>query len=173
VPQDPELLRRLLRAKDRMDAASPEEWTVRRLARVSAVSEAHFARSFKEAFGVPPHRYLLTRRIERATALLRDTDLGITEIAFQTGWSSVGTFGRTFRDVTGKSPGELRARVRPAPQALATVPVCVLNAVHRPGLTISVSEKRRQRSALRTRPKKERSHEERRRDGRPLRARPG
>ena len=144
MPQDPELLRRLLRAKDRMDAASHEEWPVRRLARVSAVCEAHFARSFKEAFGVPPHRYLLTRRIERATALLRDTDLAIIEIAFQTGWTSVGTFGRTFRDVTGESPGELRARVTPAPQALAPVPVCVLNAVHRPGLTISVSEKRRQ-----------------------------
>ena len=57
--QDPELLRRLLRAKDRMDAASHEDWPVRRLARVSHVSEAHFARSFKQAFGVPPHRYLL------------------------------------------------------------------------------------------------------------------
>jgi len=66
--QDPELLRRLLRAKDRMDAASHEAWPVRRLASVSGVSEAHFARSFKEAFGAPPHRYLLTRRIERATA---------------------------------------------------------------------------------------------------------
>src|ERR671935_3069635 len=86
--QDPELLRRLLRAKDRMDAASHEEWPVRRLAQVSGVSEAHFARSFKQAFGVPPHRYLLTRRIERAASLLRDTDLAITEIAFQTGWSS-------------------------------------------------------------------------------------
>ena len=95
-----------------MDAASHEEWPVRRLARVSGVSEAHFARSFKEAFGVPPHRYLLTRRIERATALLRDTDLSITEIAFQTGWKSLGTFGRTFRDVTGESPGAIRARER-------------------------------------------------------------
>src|SRR5260221_9193196 len=113
--QDPELLRRLLRAKDRMDAASHEDWPVRRLARVSGVSEAHFARSFKLAFGVPPHRYLLTRRIERATALLRDTDLSITEIAFQTGWESLGTFGRTFRDVTGESPGELRAREKDTP----------------------------------------------------------
>lgn len=75
--QDPALLRRLLRAKDRMDAASHEEWPVRRLARVSGVSEAHFARSFKEAYGVPPHRYLLTRRIERAMALLRETDLSV------------------------------------------------------------------------------------------------
>jgi transcriptional regulator GlxA family with amidase domain len=98
--RDLELLRRLLRAKDRMDAASDEEWPVQRLARVSGVSEAHFARSFRDAFGVPPHRYLLTRRIERAKALLRDTDLPITEIAFQTGWNSLGTFGRIFRDVT-------------------------------------------------------------------------
>src|ERR1700681_4035270 len=58
-----------------MDGASHEEWPIPRLAQVSAVSSAHFARSFKEAFGVPPHRYLLTRRIERATALLRETDL--------------------------------------------------------------------------------------------------
>ena len=71
--QDPELLRRLMRAKDRLDAASQEEWPVRRLAKVSGISEAHFARSFKQAFGISPHRYQLTRRIERATALLRDT----------------------------------------------------------------------------------------------------
>src|ERR1700747_2613793 len=112
--QDPELLRRLLRAKDRMHAASHEEWPVRRLARVSGISEAHFARSFKEAFGVPPHRYLLTRRIERATALLRETDLPITDIAFQTGWASLGTFGRIFRDITGDSPGTMRTRARAA-----------------------------------------------------------
>ena len=142
--QDPELLRRLLRAKDRMDAASHEEWPVPRLARVSGVSEAHFARSFKEAFGVPPHRYLLTRRLERATALLRDTDLSITEIAFQTGWNSLGTFGRTFRDVTGESPGELRAREQATPQQPERVPACFLSASHRPDLTIAVSEKRRQ-----------------------------
>src|SRR5688500_11392649 len=142
--QDPGLLRRLLRAKDRMDAASHEEWPVRRLARVSDVSEAHFARSFKEAFGVPPHRYLLTRRIERATALLRDTDLTITEIAFQTGWNSLGTFGRTFRDITGESPSELRAREHALPREPDRVPACFLSAAHRPDLTIAVSEKRRQ-----------------------------
>lgn len=141
---DPELLRRLLRAKDRMDAASDEEWPVRRLARVSGVSEAHFARSFKEAFGVPPHRYLLTRRIERAVAMLRDTDLSISEIAFRTGWKSVGTFGRTFRDVTGESPGDVRAREKAAPYELDRVPACFLRAAHRPDLTIAVSEKRRQ-----------------------------
>src|SRR5689334_1576625 len=89
---DPLLLRRLLRAKDRMDAASHEDWPVDRLARVSHVSAAHFARSFKDAFGVPPHRYLISRRIERAMALLRDTELAITDIALQTGWRSIGTF---------------------------------------------------------------------------------
>jgi transcriptional regulator GlxA family with amidase domain len=143
VSQDPELLRRLLRAKDRMDGASQEEWPVQRLARVSGVSEAHFARSFKDAFGLPPHRYLLTRRIEKATALLRDTDLPVTEIAFQTGWGSLGTFGRTFRDVTGESPGAMRARERAAKHEPGPVPACFVSAAQRPDLTIAVSEKRR------------------------------
>lgn len=150
--QDPELLRRLLRAKDRMDAASDEEWPVRRLAQVSGVSEAHFARSFKEAFGVPPHRYLLTRRIERATALLREEELSITEIAFQTGWNSLGTFGRTFRDVTGESPGAIRARERAAPTDMEQVPACFVRAAQRPDLTIAVSEKRRQEADGTTEP---------------------
>lgn len=141
--QDPELLRRLLRARDRMDAASHEAWPVRRLARVSGVSQAHFARSFKDAFGVPPHRYLLTRRIERAKTLLRDTELPIIEIALETGWQSLGTFGRTFRDITGESPGELRAREQVAPHARDHVPACYLAAAHRPDLKIAVSEKRR------------------------------
>ena len=146
MTQDPQLLRRLLRAKDRMDAASHEEWPVQRLARVSGVSEAHFARSFKEAFGVPPHRYLLSRRVERAKALLRDTDLAITDIAFETGWSSMGTFGRVFRDITGESPSELRAREKASPHALEQVPHCFVSAAHRPDLRIAVSEKRRRES---------------------------
>jgi transcriptional regulator GlxA family with amidase domain len=141
--QDPELLRRLLRAKDRMDAASHEAWPVQRLARVSGVSAAHFARSFRQAFGVPPHRYLLTRRIERATALLRETERSITEIAFETGWASLGTFGRTFRDVTGQSPGAMRARERAAASEPGRVPGCYLSAGQRPDLTIAVSAKRR------------------------------
>jgi len=152
VRQDPELLRRLLRAKDRMDAASHEEWPVRRLARVSCVSQAHFARSFKEAFGVPPHRYLLTRRIEQATALLRDTDLSITDIAFRTGWNSLGTFGRTFRDITGQSPRALRARQKAAQHQLDHVPLCFLRAAQRPDLKIAVSEKRRRESAAKLTP---------------------
>jgi transcriptional regulator GlxA family with amidase domain len=142
--QDPRLLRRLLRAKDRMDAASHEDWPVHRLAELSGVSEAHFARSFKQAFGIPPHRYLLTRRIEQATALLRDTDLPVTEIAFVTGWASLGTFGRIFRDITGASPGEMRQRGRATASELGRVPACVLRAAQRPDLRTAVLEKRRQ-----------------------------
>jgi transcriptional regulator GlxA family with amidase domain len=145
--QDPQLLRRLLRARDRMDAASHEEWPVPRLAKVSGVSGAHFARSFRDAFGVPPHRYLLTRRIERAKALLRDTDLAIIDIAFQTGWNSLGTFGRVFRDITGESPSALRSRERTADHALDRVPHCYVSAAHRPDLKMAVSEKRRRESA--------------------------
>jgi transcriptional regulator GlxA family with amidase domain len=144
--QPPELLRRLLRAKDRMDAVSHEPWPMDRLADVSGVSEAHFARSFKQAFGVQPHRYLLTRRIERATALLRDTELPITEIAFGTGWESLGTFGRTFRDITGESPSQFRSRVRAAAHHLGRVPACIVGAAQRPDLRTAVSEKRRLRA---------------------------
>ena len=135
-----------------MDAGSHESWPVARLARVSGVSQAHFARSFKQAFGVPPHRYLLTRRIERAMALLRDTDLAITEIAFQTGWESLGTFGRTFRDVSGESPSAVRARARGKAHGLARVPACIVSAAHRPDLTTAVSEKRRRQASGTTAP---------------------
>jgi transcriptional regulator GlxA family with amidase domain len=143
MPQSPLLLRRLLRAKDKMDGAPHEAWPIRRLAEVSAVSKAYFAREFKQAFGIPPHRYLLTRRIERAKALLRDTDLSITEIALQTGWTSVGTFGRIFRDITGGSPGEQRARERSSAHAAEPIPECVLRNTHRPDLNTAVLEKRR------------------------------
>jgi AraC-like DNA-binding protein len=156
-----------------MDAASHEAWPVRRLARVSGVSSAHFARSFKQAFGLPPHRYLLTRRIERATALLRDTDLAITEIAFRTGWESLGTFGRTFRDVTGEPPSAVRARARAAARELGRVPACHVSAAHRPDLTIAVSEKRRREAGGILGPTKGGSHDPGRRGGRSVRARSG
>ncbi|HZZ10792.1 MAG TPA: AraC family transcriptional regulator [Paraburkholderia sp.] len=150
--EDPALLRRLLRAKDRMDAASHEAWPVERLAAVSGVSQAHFARSFKRAFGIPPHRYLLTRRIEQATTLLRDTPLSITDIAFATGWESLGTFGRTFRDITGQSPGAVRLAARSTTSQTDRVPGCVVKAAQRPDLTIAVLEKRRRIAASKVRP---------------------
>jgi AraC-like DNA-binding protein len=128
--RDPTLLRRLLRATNRIDAASEEGWPVERLADVSGVSEAHFARSFKEAFGVPPHCYLLTRRIERAKALLRDTDEAIIEIALQTGWNSLGTFG-----CSATSPARARAscaREQTSAHQLDQVPHCFVSAAYRP-----------------------------------------
>jgi transcriptional regulator GlxA family with amidase domain len=143
--RDLKLLRRLLRAKDRMDAAPDEEWPVSRLAKISGTSEAYFTRSFRDAFGIPPHRYLLTRRVERAAALLRDTDLPVTEIALRIGWNSLGTVGRTFRDVTGESPGELRQRTRATPGELDRVPHCFVRAAQRPDLRMAVSEKRRRK----------------------------
>jgi AraC-like DNA-binding protein len=147
MAQSPLLLRRLLRAKDRIDGAPHEEWPVDRLAQVSAVSVAYFAREFKKAFGLPPHRYLLTRRIERATALLRDTDLPITDIALQTGWTSLGTFGRIFRDITGKSPGELRTHEQSVAQPAGHVPECVMRGARRPDLKTAVLEKRRMKDS--------------------------
>lgn len=141
--QTPELLRRLLRAKDRMDAASHEDWPVARLAQVSHVSTAHFARAFKEAFGTPPHRYLLTRRIERAKTLLRDTEMPVTDIAFATGWASLGTFGRIFRDITGESPSVVRTRARAEANQIGQVPGCYLGAAQRPDLVAAVSKTRR------------------------------
>jgi transcriptional regulator GlxA family with amidase domain len=148
----PDLLRRLLRVKDAMDRASHQPWTVVQLARLGGVSPAHFARSFKAAFGVPPHRYLLTRRMERACALLRETALPITEIAYQTGWESLGTFGRIFRDVTGASPGEFRGARQGERPELAWMPECFVNASNRPPLTIAVLEKRRRAAAATNEP---------------------
>lgn len=145
-PQSPELLRRLLRARDWMDRAPQEDWSVARLAAISAVSPTHFARSFKQAFGLPPHRYLLTRRIERAAALLGETQSPITDVALQTGWQSIGTFGRVFRDVMGHTPTEQRVQEREAVPARAGVPECIVRAARRPDLKMAVLEKRRRQA---------------------------
>jgi transcriptional regulator GlxA family with amidase domain len=139
---EPDLLRRLLRAKDRIDAHSEREWSIADLARISCLSQAHFARSFKQAFGTPPHRYLLSRRIERAQTMLRDTDLSVTQIALQTGWNSVGTFGRTFKDITGTHPVGKRGICGDSTGDMARIPACVLKACERPPLEKAVSEKR-------------------------------
>ena len=87
------------------------------------------------------------RRIERATALLRETDLSITQIALETGWESLGSFGRTFRDITGDSPSAIRARERAASHELGRVPACILSAAHRPDLKIAVSTDERKKGA--------------------------
>src|SRR6516164_1227799 len=98
--------RRMLRARDTMDRAFAQPLDVPALARVAHVSPAHFSRQFRAT----PHRYLQRRRVERAMELLRETERPVTEICFDVGFSSLGTFSRTFREVIGESPSSYRAR---------------------------------------------------------------
>jgi AraC-like DNA-binding protein len=123
--------RHLLRAKDLADARYAEPLTVRDLARAAGLSPAHFSRAFAAAFGEPPHRYLLTRRLERAAALLRATDWSITDIGLAVGWSSVGSFTTTFRRVYGSSPGAYR-RSHPPAQAQVRIPDCIARSYGHP-----------------------------------------
>ena len=100
--------RRLLRARDAMDRAYAEPLDIPAIAAVAHVSEAHFIRSFRAVFGETPHRYLQRRRVERSMFLLRETDRSVTEICFDVGFSSLGTFSRTFHEIVGSSPSEYR-----------------------------------------------------------------
>jgi AraC-like DNA-binding protein len=101
------------------------------LARAAHLSPAHFSREFRRAFGVTPHRYLLTRRLERAAALLRHTDRTVTEICFAVGLRSVGSFTTSFTRTFGVSPTAYRAEHPPA-VSRARIPTCVLQAYARP-----------------------------------------
>jgi len=100
--------RRLLRARDAMDRAYAEPLDVRAVAAVAHVSEAHFIRSFRAVFGETPHHYLQRRRVERSMFLLRETDRSVTDICLDVGFSSLGTFSRTFRDIVGETPTAYR-----------------------------------------------------------------
>src|ERR1700741_633956 len=106
--------RHLLRAKDLADARYFEPLEVDDLARAAGLSRAHFSREFKRAFGESPHGYLLTRRLERAAALLRNTDRSVADICFSVGLSSVGSFTTSFTRTFGKSPTAYRAAYPPA-----------------------------------------------------------
>src|SRR5438874_8577857 len=119
--------RHLLRAKDLADARYFEPLDVDDLARAAGLSRAHFSREFRRAFGEPPHTYLLTRRLERAAALLRNTDHSVAEICFSVGLQSVGSFTSSFTRTYGCSPTAYRASFPPASQ-YALVPSCVLRA---------------------------------------------
>jgi AraC-like DNA-binding protein len=123
-------VRHLLRAKDLADSRYADPLTVRDLARAAGLSPAHFSREFRRAFGEPPHRYLLTRRLERAAALLRNTDRPVTEICFAVGLSGLGSFTTSFGRVYGMSPQAYRASFPPA-ERLIRVPRCVAQAYGR------------------------------------------
>ena len=122
--------RHLLRAKDVVDARFREPLDVPTLARTAYLSPAHFSREFRRAFGETPHRYLLTRRLERAAALLRNTDRLVADICFTVGLRSVGSFTTSFRRVYGMSPTAYRAANPPLERA--RIPTCVLQTYARP-----------------------------------------
>src|SRR5881275_1796476 len=117
--------RHLLRAKDLADARYAEPLDVDDLARAAGLSRAHFSREFRRTFGESPHAYLLTRRLERAAALLRTTDHSVAEICFSVGLKSVGSFTTSFTRTYGMSPTAYRATFPPASQH-AQIPTCVL-----------------------------------------------
>jgi AraC-like DNA-binding protein len=123
--------RHLLRAKDLADASYQERLDVDGLARAAGLSRAHFSREFRRAFGEPPHAYLMTRRLERAAALLRATDRSVADICFSVGLTSVGSFTSTFTRTFGISPTAYRARY-PAAARYALVPACVVRFYGRP-----------------------------------------
>ncbi len=123
--------RRMLRARDTMDRAFASPLDVPALARVAHVSPAHFSRQFRETFGESPHRYLQRRRVERAMELLRETELPVTEICFEVGFGSLGTFSRTFKAVVGEPPSSYRARFS-GDHAALRIPACWAMAWTRP-----------------------------------------
>jgi AraC-like DNA-binding protein len=123
--------RHLLRAKDLADARYFEPLGVEDLAAAAGLSRAHFSREFRQTFGESPHAYLLTRRLERAAALLRGTDRGVADICFSIGLKSVGSFTTSFTRSYGLSPAAYRAAFPPAAD-FALLPACVVRAYSRP-----------------------------------------
>lgn len=122
-------LRRLRRARDRMDREYAEPLDVAALARTAAMSTAHFSRRFREAYSETPYSYLMTRRVERAKALLRRGDLSVTEVCFAVGCTSLGSFSARFTELVGEPPSAYRARGH---DALQVVPPCRLMVLTRP-----------------------------------------
>ncbi|MET0615559.1 MAG: helix-turn-helix transcriptional regulator [Thermoleophilaceae bacterium] len=123
--------RHLLKAKDLADARYWEALGVEQMAEAAGLSRAHFSREFRAAFGESPHSYLLTRRMERAAALLRNTDRSVADICFSVGLHSVGSFTSSFKRTYGKTPTAYRASYPPA-AASAMVPACMVRFFGRP-----------------------------------------
>ena len=122
----------MLRSRDAIDRTYGEPLDIPALARVASVSQAHFIRTFRATFGETPHRYLQRRRLERAMALLRETELPVTEICLEVGFTSLGTFSRTFRRVLGMSPKAYRDAWRSGAGTAGYVPTCVVMSWTRP-----------------------------------------
>jgi AraC-like DNA-binding protein len=127
------IARHLLRAKDLADARYAEPLDVTALAKAAGLSSAHFSRAFRKTFGESPHAYLLTRRLERAAALLRNTDHSVADICIAVGLTSVGSFTTSFKRMFGATPTGYRASFPPA-ATFARVPACIVHAYSRPQL---------------------------------------
>jgi AraC-like DNA-binding protein len=123
--------RHLLRAKDLADARYFEPLNVDEMARAAGLSRAHFSREFRRAFGEPPHAYLLTRRLERAAALLRTTDRSVADVCLSVGLQGIGSFTTSFKRTYGLTPTAYRATFPPASRN-ALVPACIVRAYSRP-----------------------------------------
>jgi transcriptional regulator GlxA family with amidase domain len=132
------IARHLLRARDLADTRYVDPLDVDDLARSAGLSRAHFSRQFRRAFGESPHSYLLTRRLERAGAMLRTTDRSVADICVAVGLQSVGSFTSSFRRHFGRTPTEYRAAFPPA-AAWARVPGCVMRVYGRPRSVSSIS----------------------------------
>ncbi|MFG3505468.1 helix-turn-helix transcriptional regulator [Streptomyces sp. NPDC047821] len=122
-------LRRLRRARDLMDRDYAQPLDVPALAKVALMSPGHFSRSFRAAYGETPYGYLMTRRVERAKALLRRGDMSVTEVCFAVGCTSLGSFSSRFTELVGESPSAYRARRH---DAGAAIPPCVAKVFTRP-----------------------------------------
>jgi AraC-like DNA-binding protein len=128
----PEDLAHLRRARDLMDREYARPLDVPAMARAALMSPAHFSRQFRAAYGETPYGYLMTRRIERAKALLRRGDRSVTEVCLEVGCTSLGSFSARFTEIVGESPSAYRARDH---RAGSTVPACVAKAWTRPERT--------------------------------------
>lgn len=124
------LARHLLRVRDLIDRAFAEQLDIAALARSASVSPAYFSRGFKAAFGETPHQYLMSRRMERAKALLRSGDLSVTEVCMAVGFTSLGSFSTQFRRLVGDSPSAYRERA--GHDQLARLPSCYVRMWTRP-----------------------------------------
>jgi AraC-like DNA-binding protein len=123
---------RLRRVRDRMDREYAESLDMATLARTAMMSPGHFQRSFRAAFGETPYSYLMTRRIERAKALLRRGDMSVTEVCMAVGCTSLGSFSSRFTELVGETPSAYRARSH---EDGAVIPSCVARAFTRPRRT--------------------------------------
>lgn len=125
----------MLRARDAMDRTYAEPLDVATLAAIAHVSQAHFIRTFRATFGETPHRYLQRRRVERAMYLLRSTDRSVTDVCMEVGFSSLGTFSRTFTEIVGEPPSAYRVR-----GSVGRVPTCFAMAWMRPSSASSITD---------------------------------